>query len=186
MAYIAAMDRQRGFTLVEAMVVLAIAAILATAALPAFDAMVKNNRRVTAVNDFVTSLHIARSEAITRNQRITLCPSTDGAVCAVSPDGWESGWLIFTDLDGDGLIDTVDGDEILYTGEPLSGDLRLVSSEFTDNLVYSPNGRARSGTTTSGTMLLCDAGVEDPSRAVIINMTGRPRVTHETSATCPS
>src|SRR3569832_1171984 len=96
----------RGFTLVELLVTISIATILVTLAVPSFSDFVKINRMITQTNDFVTALNVARSEAIRRGNRITLCKSSDGAGC-VSGGNWEQGWIVFVDADGDGAVNNV-------------------------------------------------------------------------------
>lgn len=170
---------QSGFTLIELMVTLAVAAVLVSVALPAFDVMVENNRRVTATNDFLTSLHQARSEAITRNRRITLCPTSDETSCSTSV-GWETGWLVFVDVDGDNTVDA--DDEILGTTDGFSGGLKLQSSDFGDGLTYMPNGRLVDN--AQGVLHLCDVDATTASRTIRINRTGRPRVSDGGGISC--
>ncbi len=74
-------SRQRGFTLGELMVTLAVAGIAVSIAVPGFNNMMNNNRRIEAVNEFLSTMHVARSEAITRNVRVTVCPSASGDDC---------------------------------------------------------------------------------------------------------
>jgi type IV fimbrial biogenesis protein FimT len=82
-------NHQRGFTLAELLVSIAVASIVLTIAAPNFEGMALNNRQVGAVNELVGLFHVARSEAVTRNRQITLCPSSDGASCTATP--WQSG-----------------------------------------------------------------------------------------------
>ena len=60
------MKNVRGFTLIELMITLAVAAILITAALPSFNEFIKNNRLTTQANNFIATLNLARSEAPAR------------------------------------------------------------------------------------------------------------------------
>ena len=53
-----------GFTLIELMVTLAVAAILLAIAIPSFNSLLVSSRLTTAANDFVNALAIARSSAI--------------------------------------------------------------------------------------------------------------------------
>lgn len=69
----------KGFTLVELLVVLAIVAIVATVAVPAYSEFVRNNQRTAAVNDMLGLLNYARSEAIKRGIAVEIEPSASGS-----------------------------------------------------------------------------------------------------------
>ncbi|MGM0413438.1 MAG: GspH/FimT family pseudopilin, partial [Pseudomonadota bacterium] len=105
-----------GFTLVELMVVLAVFTILATAGIPALQAMLADHRHAAQVNTLTSHVHRARAEAVRHGHPVTLCPSSDAATC----DGgaWEDGWLLFADVDGDGDVDDPD-DRLLAVGDGL-------------------------------------------------------------------
>lgn len=81
-----------GFSLIELMVVVAIVAILATVSAPSFSRFMTSSRVTSATNDLVAALHLARSEAVTRNTPVSLCPGS-GAVCAGNTD-WSGGWQV--------------------------------------------------------------------------------------------
>ncbi|WP_018141471.1 GspH/FimT family pseudopilin [Thioalkalivibrio sp. ALJ7] len=77
------MTRPHGFTLVELMVTIAVAAILITIAVPGFQALVQNNRATALANQLTTAINLARSEAIRR-----------GEVASVCTNDWEDGWWV--------------------------------------------------------------------------------------------
>jgi type IV fimbrial biogenesis protein FimT len=86
----------QGFTLVELIVTLAVAAILMGTAVPSFTSLVNSNRLATQANDLLGAMMIARSEAIRLNRRVILCSSSDGATCSSDAGRW-NGWLVFAD-----------------------------------------------------------------------------------------
>lgn len=178
------MKRMHGFTLVEAMVVIAIIAIMLTMAVPSFTTMVMNNRLSTQANSLVIAVNLARSEAIKRNANVVLCRSANGTSCAAS-GGWEQGWIIYVDADPtDGAnVLTGAGDVILREFSALTGTNTLrASANYTGSITYVPSGSS----TQAGTLVLCDDRDNDGDtadakdfargRAIMINNTGRPQM----------
>jgi prepilin-type N-terminal cleavage/methylation domain-containing protein len=78
--------RQRGFTLIEAVVTLAIAAVLTAVAVPGFQSYSVNSRAVASTNKLLAKLREVRAEALRRPQGVTLIPDTRG---------WKHGWTAF-------------------------------------------------------------------------------------------
>lgn len=67
------MNRNSGFTLIELMVTLAVAVIIATIAVPNFKLLIQDNRTVTQTNALISALNLARSEAIKRGGNVSVC-----------------------------------------------------------------------------------------------------------------
>ena len=82
---------ERGFSLLEVMVVVAILAILAALAGPSFTPMIERWRVRSATEDLQSSLYFARSEAIKRGGGISVA-AKDGA-------DWSSGWQVKSGTD---------------------------------------------------------------------------------------
>jgi type IV fimbrial biogenesis protein FimT len=113
--------RLRGFTVVEALTVLAVIAVLAAIALPSFADVLASQRLRAAGTDLMSSLLLARSEAIKRNAQIQVAPRNGG--------DWTSGWRVAT----------VATDEQVDRKEALG--MRVAVSAAPASIVYQRNGR---------------------------------------------
>lgn len=97
-------SRQRGFTMIELMVVVAIVATLASLAAPSFRDMVEGYRVRQAIEEMTSTIYFARSEAIKRGGNISVRRN-----CATGDtDDWDCGWIVFTDADNSGTLNGVD------------------------------------------------------------------------------
>ena len=95
--------RQIGFTLGELLVSMTVIALLLGIGVPSYNSVVLNARQVSSANELLSSMHLARDIAITRNLRVTMCPSASGNDCeAVS---WRQGWIVFHDTNENGSTD---------------------------------------------------------------------------------
>lgn len=167
----------RGFTLIELLVTLAIAAILLGIAVPNFVTFIQNNRLATQANDLVTMLNYARSEAVKRNQTITVCSSSDGTSCAGSTT-WDGGLIVFVDNNGDGVVDG--GEDVLQVRQAMEGSNTLRSGAQT-RFTYQSNGFLASN---NDVFRLCDARGTAVARAITISLQGRVSTSTGT-ASCP-
>ncbi len=166
---------QKGFTLVELLITLAVGAVLLGTAVPSLTSMIINNRLTAQANDFVGALQFARSEALRRARYITLCSSTDGAACATSTD-WQTGYIVFVDNDGDATFDI--GDEILRVIASLEGNSTFTGS--VSSIRYMPTGYSlesqQASPSTYAFTLTADGCTGDQERVININPIGRPTV----------
>lgn len=92
-----------GVTLVELMITLAVVATILSLGIPTLSDFLQNNRMTGAANDLVSSMHLARSEALLRRTPVVICASTDAEVANPSCDaaaGFGAGWLVFADTNG--------------------------------------------------------------------------------------
>lgn len=161
--------KQSGVTLIELLVVLAIAAILVQIALPDFSDIIKNNRSATRINELLTSLTFARSEAIKRNRPVTLCKSTNGSSCQDDGDIWQTGWLVFADENGNG---NADAGEVLSLHGSSTEQFTLTFDQ--PRVTYGGLGLATAG--LDGTFVLCDDRGTEKAKGLIIGPGGRPRL----------
>jgi type IV fimbrial biogenesis protein FimT len=97
--------RSAGFTILEVVMVMAIAAILLTIGVPSFRYVTTTNRMAAEVNGLVGDMQYARAEAIKEGQTVVACASTDGVTCANS-NAWQNGWIVCTSTLNVGACDT--------------------------------------------------------------------------------
>jgi len=162
-------QRMLGFTIIELMITLAVAAILASLAAPSFTNIIKNTRLVTQVNNLASGLNFARSEAIKRSMSVTLCHSNNGAICNGS---WTDGWIIFEE-DPLSVIGTFDGsDTLLRVGDGAGTDMITLVFSVDDHLTYNANGFA---TGFASTFKFCDDRGVTFGKGLVVSNNGRVR-----------
>lgn len=140
---------ERGFTLVELIVVVVIAGILATLAAPSFTQLIENQRAKNAATDIYVALTRARSEALRLNQNVTMAPVSSN---------WSAGWQI-TDSGG-GVLESHEAIRSLTVAGPAS-------------ITYKSSGR----TTSTADMLFTITGqFPDSTHYVCVDLSGRPAI----------
>jgi type IV fimbrial biogenesis protein FimT len=170
-----------GFTLLELMVTVSVAAILATVALPSFSALIRSNRSASEANTVLGVFMLARSEAIKRDRRVVACKTANGRACTTS-GGWQQGALIFEDSDGDGALDG--GEPIIAAVQPLSTTSQIAgNANVTNKVTFNSLGRA----TTNGTITIVPGASNEFRRAVVLTNTRNPRICYpdRSPSDCP-
>jgi len=84
----------KGFTLIELMVTIALLAIIISLAVPSFSSIIRDNRIYSLSQELRGTLQQARSEAVKRNEPITVCRSNATATDCDDGTAWQAGWLI--------------------------------------------------------------------------------------------
>lgn len=170
---------QKGYSLVEIIIAIAIASITTNIAISSFGTILEKNRTVASANDVILSLYLARSEAIKRRTQVSMVRnSTDEKV-------WEEGWVVFADQDGDGTLDA--DDTVIRRFSPItSGHTIRTGSNFKDWVAYLPTGFSKSGRGLGNdTFRVCPGSMDTSlSRKVVVNNVGRAKVL-ETAKQCP-
>src|SRR5712664_2668940 len=112
-----------GVTLVEILVVMGIVATLMAIGIPSYKYVTNANRISAEINGLLGDLQFARSEAIKEGRTVSVCVSSDQSTClTTTPDtNWQKGWIVFSDVNGDGNIDTANGDLLLRAQTTFKG-----------------------------------------------------------------
>lgn len=150
------MSKQKGFTLVELMVTVAVLAIVLGIAIPSFSSILLNNRISTTAHELHAAMQLARSESIKRKKPIVLCGANAALdECVQNGTNWSSGWLM-----------TLDG-EVLRVWEP-GRSLDVTGTR--GSIEFLGSGMVRDSTVLSVKSQDCSNGVK---HTISINRTGR-------------
>ena len=148
----------RGFSMIELVITIAIAAILLTLAIPSFTSFLNSNRVSGQANELLATFQTARLESIRRGARVVVCGSSNANAATPSCSGTAAwgGWISFVDTDRDGVFDT---GETLLQANLLSGVTATASSNIGALVTFRSDGLARSstGTLLQGRVVLCIA-----------------------------
>lgn len=172
--------RQRGMTLIELIVACAVVLILLTMGIPAVQNMTLNNRLITEANKMLSSLLLARSEAVKRRYIAKVCPSADSATCSSNLNAAMR--LVFVDEDEDGVPDT---EEILRIEKNLGSDQEW---DGPTSVSFTPDGMT--GIASTIDLKLEDSRKEADNtigvKCIQIEVSGRPAIVDLTSdKKCP-
>jgi type IV fimbrial biogenesis protein FimT len=153
---------RQGFTLIELLAVVAVGAILATIAFPMLSDVMAVQRLRASGTDLMSSLLLARSEAIKRNAQVRVAPK--------SGTDWTSGWLVTLVSTGD-QFDSKEilGDRVKVTGAPAS-------------MTFQGNGRLTVAGVTKITISDTDKRVN--ARCLVVDPSGMPTLSIGTTTGC--
>lgn len=147
----------RGFTLVEVLVVVAIAVILTAMAIPSFSTATQNSRMTSESNSLLGAMSYTRTEAIRRGNNV-LFGRRNGT-------NWNGGFVAWIDADNDNTWDT--GEEIRLW-EPLHSSMSLSSGNARTFFIFNAAGLVNQ----SDTLTLCDNRSGEKGRSLTLLISG--------------
>ena len=165
---------QSGFTLIELMITVTVVAILLSVGLPSYENFIKNGHLTAGNNELVSSFNLARSEAIKRGLRVTVCKSANQSTCTTSGE-WDQGWLVFTDENNNGVYNSATETIILAHAKMNDLVTAVGNGTVTNYVSYVMSGKSQQAPTglQSGTILVRDDRSGDYGRNLSISQTGR-------------
>ena len=170
----------KGFTLMELMMTLAIAAVLVTVAVPSFRTFIQNSKLTKQVNLLAVSVATARGEAAKRGARVVICQSDDPAAATPDCDGtagtWSNGWVVFVDSNNNLTVDAAT--DVLAAFQTEQGVDLLTDTGTT--IAFNSDG-----STTGGAKIfsICDSRGVSHGKEMNVATTGRASLKDATTCT---
>lgn len=181
----------KGFTLIELVMTMAIGVVLMLVAVPSFTTYKKNAELTSATNTLLSAINSARGEAMKQGVNAMVVPTNNGSA-------WADGWVVFVDKNRSQTYTSTDTLVLVQSAPPSyiavtgSGNAALSTPYIMFDSSGYPRSKAGSGggTTSTGnlTMTLTRndvSGAEaiDQTRRIIIANTGRARSCKPLSST---
>lgn len=165
---------QPGFTSLEALLALAIFAILLAAALPGVGQVIERARLASFADALTFSLRATRLEAIKSGTTAVMCASLDplAGAPACADSTFDRGWIVFVDRDADGAFGATD--VLVYRQEKQERPIAMASAEaLHESVRFSPIGGVvdSSGLPAAGSLALSNG--QDRSILIAVNVNGR-------------
>lgn len=197
----------RGFTLIELIVVMTISAILVAAAIPSFVWLNARTKAANASNSLLASFELARSEAIRRNMFVSVCRANvldpvnpvcsvgGAAVNGIAGNDWGTGWIVFAKTSDNGANGSFDAGDTLLKVEQLLGPANpravAVSSGAPQFYSFRGDGMSVGGGGPPGIFVFgidyrdpAVATVSGAGRCLAFNMTGKATSYAPTAGVC--
>lgn len=155
------MQIQKGFTLIELMVTIAVLAIAVSIAVPSFQGVIEESRVSTQTNTLISALNLARSEAVKRGNTVGL---------TAAGGDFAAGWCVH--LEPGGCVAA----NMIRSFGPVTG---ISFTPTHTRIIFDGRGTRSLPAAAAGTVEIdlqadaCAAGDTDRRRQVEVGLTGR-------------
>lgn len=165
------MRRQKGVSLIELLVGMAIMGIVLTIGLPSMNDMLVRSQVTAQVNELSAVIQFARHNAINEQATSVLCPTTNFSTCT---NNWDDPKMVFTDLDNNGIRGT--GEDMLAGAGNILENFNLTGPA--GNISFQGNGSVAS----PATLLLCHTDNQAKyARALTVSLQGRVKLSEDSN-----
>ena len=176
---------QSGFTLYELLITVLVIGVIITIGVPNMREFTANSRVTATANDLLSAFLLARTEAARSKENVTVCASANGTTCAST--SFDDGWIVFVDIDGDGVVDGGDGDAVVRQFPAINQGIDItaldVANNAADDFTFAPSGLGLGNAGVLSTATICDdrgnrvaAGGWSSARVLIVTPLGRSTV----------
>jgi len=175
--------RERGFSLVELLITMAVAVVLIVIAVPSFKSLTLSNKLTTAANDIVNAVHVARMEAVKRNANTQLCSNSASANSTSDP----LGKACTTEVGAVYAMAAGAASQVLAGTVGITGAVQLKGDVTAIRFGGQGLGQ-KVGTTTpyTGTVVdLCTSQMSKDNHRIVSMTTGSILVVDTSSGACP-
>lgn len=185
--------RAQGFTLIELMVTLAVAAVLAGLAAPSIRDFIVRSKMTGIGNEFTASVLRARNDAINRNTCVTLCMSSSAdsstPACTTAGDDWQVGWIAFLNTScNSGATGPAAAIDLIVARAGTGDDVLLQSQSSVKKMMFNPRGTPKLSAATEFDLIYQTTGHPYTERFgfnICLDALGRTR-TVPSDKTCAS
>lgn len=169
---------QLGFSIIELVTALSLAAILMAVAGPSMHAIELENRLSASANRFFSSITLARNSAISANSEVIICQSNPQGSDCNDHGTWQDGWLVWSDFDHDNLVESINQagqQEIILHERQLPADvyIQLENNHYSQRIVFNPLGEAHNALRhVTQAFYLCTDNLTPPSSRNVVYLNG--------------
>lgn len=181
------MNRSSGYTVIELLVTVSILAIIVAFAAPSFSGLMRSIRVDGDLSSVRSALTLARSEAISQQNFITVCQSDDPSAapanleCSDEAD-WASGWIVFVDTADNQQFDDASDEVIRIWDAPLSAGATLIDENDRTVVTFDQEGMLSENVDLLNLELVVSGCTGNQQRAIDVTLVGRLDISAEA---CP-